>query len=788
MRRTPPPLTPVVGYVYALIVVLLAMSVAALSTVMIQHRQLDRDEAEADNYHVSSMGHAAALGNEVLQIKALLTERGDGRSRGARGRDSSSDVRQQLLKSVSQIGNHLDELHALRQRYPAQDSGAAMERVDRQILALVGTTDPYQSSLMLHSGSVLAEQADAAALSVEQFRRLHEAEFTELNEQLADARNKNARNLLIVLAVLFLSGGLIALRILASIRSILSARQAAEQEVHEERERLSVTLRSIGDAVITTEARGAVTYLNPAAEALTGWTTDQAAGRPLREILGDTSEKSEAPAQVPRDGVATESTLSDLGPDATLTTHRGQKRAIEGRAAPIHTLSGAVIGTVTVFRDVTDSRRRTSELSWQASHDQLTSLSNRFSFEQQLQKALRDSVERGASHALLYLDLDQFKVVNDTCGHGAGDLLLQRIAKLLQRHIRGTDAIARLGGDEFGALLRDCPLDQALRIANEMREEIQDVRYVWADKSFTVGVSIGLVPITPHSGTTADVQSAADAACYAAKQEGRNRVHVHRPDDSELGLRKGEMEWVSRITHGLEDECFLLHAQEIVALRPGPSRGRRIELLLRMREEDGSIVSPLAFLPAAERYNLMPAIDRWVVRTALAALAGDRDDRVEFCSINLSGQNLADESFLGFVLEQIGRHGVPPGKLCFEVTETTAVTHLGRARDFISALRQTGCHFSLDDFGSGLSSFAYLKSLPVDFLKIHGRFVKDMLKDPIDRAMVDTINRFGHMLALRTVAEFVESAAVLEELRSIGVDFAQGSAIAPPAAFELGPR
>ena len=786
MNGTAPPLTPVVGYVYALIAVLVAIFVASLSTVMIQHGQLEKDEAAADDYHVSSIRHAAALGNEVLQIKALLVELGDGGSREARRRDPPSDVRQQLLKSVSRIGSHLEELHALSRRYPGQGATAALRRLDRQVLNLIGTTDPYQSSLALHASSGLAEKAASAALAVEQFRRLHEAQFTELNEQLADTRNKRARRLLLVLALLFLFGGLIALRIFSSIRSLLSARQAAEQEVYEERERLSVTLKSIGDAVITTQAQGAVTYLNPAAEALTGWRTDEATGRPLREILGNAGEGTVASAEDPFDRVTQEGELTDLDQDATLITRRGEQRAIEGRAAPIRALSGAVIGTVAVFRDVTDSRRLTTELSWHASHDQLTGLSNRFSFEQQLQEALRDSAERGAHHALLYLDLDQFKVVNDTCGHGAGDLLLQRIAKLLQAHIRGTDVIARLGGDESGALLNDCPLDQALRVANDMREEIQDLRFIWAEKSFAVGVSIGLVPITAHSGTTADVQSAADVACYAAKEKGRNRVHVYRPDDAELDLRKGEMEWVSRITRGLEDNRFLLYAQDIVALRSGLSQGRRIELLLRLRDEQGNIVSPRAFLPAAERYNLMPTIDRWVVRTALAALAGDSDHRVESCSINLSGQNLTDASFLSFVLEQIRRHAVPPGKLCFEITETAVVTHLERARDVISTLREAGCHFSLDDFGSGLSSFGYLKSLPVDFLKIDGRFVKDLLEDPIDRAMVDAINRMGHLMGLNTVAEFVESPAIIEELRSIGVDFAQGFAVSQPARFVLG--
>jgi diguanylate cyclase (GGDEF)-like protein/PAS domain S-box-containing protein len=785
MSRPAPPLTRVVGYVYALIVVLVAMSVVAVITLAIQYRALEQDEAQADDYHVASIRHAAALGSEVLRLKALMAQRGDGSPRAAEQQDSSFDVQQQLLRSVSLISTHLEELHDLRRRYPNFDSAAALQRVDRQVLALIGTTDPYQSSLALRPGAGLAPKADTALLSVEQFRRLHEAQFIELNHQLADTRHTSARDLLIVLAFLFLFGGSIALLILRSIRSILNARQAAEQEIFEERERLSVTLQSIGDAVITTEAQGHVTYLNPAAEALTRWSTEQAAGRPLREILANADPRSSDRAQDPFDRAVQEGKLTDLGQDATMITRTGLRRAIEGRAAPIRTIGGAVIGTVTVFRDVTDSRRLASELSWHASHDQLTGLSNRFSFEQLLQSALQDSAERGAHHALLYLDLDQFKIVNDTCGHEAGDLLLQRIAKLLQRHIRGSDVIARLGGDEFGALLSSCPLDQALRIANEMREEIQDLRFVWENRALSVGVSIGLVPITPHSGTRTDVQRAADAACFAAKEKGRNRVHVYRPDDLEIDLRKGEMEWVSRITQGLEEHRFVLHAQDIVALRPDLPVGRRIELLLGLRGEDGSLVSPSAFLPAAERYNLMPMIDRWVVRTALAQLVIDGAQAVESCSINLSSQSLTDESFPGFILEQIERTGMPPSKLCFEITETAAVTHLEQAREFISTLRRAGCHFSLDAFGSGLSSFGYLQSLSVDWLKIAGHFVKGMLDDPVDRAMVDAINRVGHVVGLSTVAQCVESPAMIEELRAMGVDFAQGFALSRPEPFEL---
>ena len=326
-----------------------------------------------------------------------------------------------------------------------------------------------------------------------------------------------------------------------------------------------------------------------------------------------------------------------------------------------------------------------------------------------------------------------------------------------------------------------------MRIANEMREEIQDLRFVWGDKSFTVGVSIGLVPITASSGTKADVQSAADVACYTAKEKGRNRVHIYRPDDSELDLRKSEMEWVSRITRGLEDNRFLLYAQEIVALRSGLSRGRRIELLLRMRDEDGNIVSPQVFLRAAERYNLMPKIDGWVVGTALSILrrlraSGSIQDG-DTCCINLSGTSVGDERFLEALRELLSESGVPASSICFEITETAAIANLSRAMRFMEELRALGCRFALDDFGVGMASFAYLKHLPVDFLKIDGGFVKDMLDDPIDRAMVEAINHIGHLMGKETIAEFVENERVLSELRKVGVDFAQGYGVARPAPF-----
>lgn len=431
----------------------------------------------------------------------------------------------------------------------------------------------------------------------------------------------------------------------------------------------------------------------------------------------------------------------------------------------------------------------TERLSYQATHDALTGLVNRREFERRLEKAIASARVEGRAHALCYLDLDQFKIVNDTCGHVAGDELLRQLTGLLQGKVRDADTLARLGGDEFGVLLNDCPLEQAQIVADLLRQTVKDFHFVWHERPFVIGVSIGLVPITQDCGTLAKVLSCADSACYAAKDLGRNRVHVYRAEDSELAQRQGEMNWVARITHAIEENRFRLYYQTIMPLMDEEKEGRHFEVLLRMLDDDGQLIPPMAFIPAAERYNLMPSIDRWVVSTTFGLYwkifsREAQDLRHHTCTLNLSGPSMSDEYFLEFIKRQFDLYQVPHKHICFEVTETAAISNQNRAMLFIGELRALGCRFSLDDVGSGLSSFMYLKSMPVDYLKIDGSFVRDMADDPMDQAMVSAINQVGHVMGLKTIAECVENDAILVRLREMGVDFAQGVGIEEPKPIE----
>ncbi len=437
-----------------------------------------------------------------------------------------------------------------------------------------------------------------------------------------------------------------------------------------------------------------------------------------------------------------------------------------------------------VCRDVTEAHALSEELSYQATHDPLTGLVNRRELENRLERVLRSAQADGSQHALCYMDLDQFKVINDTCGHIAGDELLRQLGELLPGLVRSRDTLARLGGDEFALLMEHCPIDQAQRVAGILRSTVEEFRFTWEDKTFSIGASIGLVPINAESRSVGDVLSAADSACYMAKDQGRNRIYLYDTASIELARRHGEMEWVAHIGQALEEDRFELWHQEIHG-RNGDSAAGKIyyELLLRMKDPDGKLVFPGAFLPAAERYNLSARIDRWVVSQAFAWLnANPRHlDELHLCAINLSGLSLTDSEFHRFVLKQFNEFGVPGSKICFEVTETAAITNLTSATRFISAVKGLGCQVALDDFGSGISSFAYLKHLAVDSLKIDGVFVKDIAEDPIDYAMVKSINEIGQVMGKKTVAEFVENEAVLRKVREIGVDFVQGYGIGRPA-------
>jgi diguanylate cyclase (GGDEF)-like protein/PAS domain S-box-containing protein len=563
-------------------------------------------------------------------------------------------------------------------------------------------------------------------------------------------------------------------------------REALIRRLTEEKERAQVTLRSIGDGVITTDTHGAVTYVNPVAERLTGWRNEEACGRQLEEVLRLVHETTQEPLPDPVRLCLDRQGLVVLEEETMLMDRSGERESsVEVTISPIRDFERRIIGVVVAVHDVTELRGMARVMSYQANHDPLTGLVNRREFEASLWHALESARTDRLDHAMCYLDLDQFKLVNDTCGHVAGDELLKQTSELLMRRVRDTDILARLGGDEFGILLQGCSLAKAREIAEDICGAIRDFRFVWEDKVFTIGVSIGLVPVDSTSSPS-DLLAAADAACYVAKDQGRNRVHIVHPHDRELAHRHGEMQWTTRIQRALDLDLFRLRFQRIE-----PLEGEQTvlaEFLVSMQGHDGEMIAPGMFLPAAERFNMMPAIDRRVVRMVFERLASHDPQLagIHRFTINLSGQSLSDESFLDYVQRQIADTGVDPNKICFEITETAVIANMARAKRFIHALRERGCHFALDDFGSGLSSFGYLRTLPVEYLKIDGVFVKDMCEDPIDYSMVEAINQVGHVMGIKTIAEFVEDEAVLDALRKLGVDYGQGFGLHRPQWLEQG--
>ncbi len=569
----------------------------------------------------------------------------------------------------------------------------------------------------------------------------------------------------------------------------ITHRKRAELALFREKEHAQVTLKSIADGVITTDSAGNVRYLNPSAEGLLGCSNKEAAGQSIAKVFPILNESTQEPERNLLPNRGWDITKGEHHKPSLLIVGEGTKIFVERSAAPIRDRDGSVIGYIIVFRDVSESRRMARQLAYQATHDALTKTINRREFERRVERVLKDRRTANRECVVCYLDLDQFKVVNDTCGHGAGDELLRQLSQMLRTHVRRRDTLARLGGDEFGILFEQCSLADAYRLANTIREAIHEFRFGWDDKTFSVGVSIGLVEINKDTGTSlAEVLSAADNACYIAKEKGRNRVQIHRPDDNEVKQMQGEVRWVTRIHEALENNRFRLYYQDIVETQADTSRqlGQHVEILMRMVDRDGKIAVPGAFLPAAERYNVIQATDRWVVREVFRWLAQpDRGTFPRTVSINLSGPTISDSTFLDFTLATLDETSVDAGRVCFEITETAAIAKLTNATSLINKLRERGFQFALDDFGSGLSSFGYLKQLPVDYVKIDGTFVKDIVDDPINRAMVRSINDIGQIMGKRTIAEYVESPQILDILRDIGVDYAQGYGISKPKPLEL---
>ena len=562
----------------------------------------------------------------------------------------------------------------------------------------------------------------------------------------------------------------------------VTERKLFEDALFKEKESAQITLQSIGDGVITTDSKCRIEYLNPVAEQLTGWRLEHAQGRIVDEIFRSFHEETCEPLENPL-AVSIRRTRAIKSVRPTLLIRRdGNELYIESCASPIRDGAGNVLGGVLVFHDVSESRELNRKLSYHASHDILTGLVNRREFESRLERAIKSARAREASYALCHIDLDQFKIINDNCGHSAGDALLGQVGALLKSKIRWRDTVSRLGGDEFGVLLESCSLEEAVRNAEALREAIRNYKFVWEERTFRLGASIGVVPISPENEDVAALLSAADSACAAAKENGRNRIYSFQENDIDLMRRRREMQWAARINNALEDGRFEIFRQVILPLQDPQQHGLHYELLLRMRDEAGKIVTPDQFIAAAERYGLTPNIDRWMIEHALRWLVSEADERekLELCSINLSGQSLGDDKFLPFVIDHFHRSGIDASKICFEITETAAIASFSQANRFIHALKELGCRFALDDFGTGLSSFGYLKHFPVDFLKIDGSFVKEILHDPIDREMVRSINEIGHLTGKQTIAEFAENMEIVEMLRSLGVDYAQGYAIATP--------
>ena len=557
------------------------------------------------------------------------------------------------------------------------------------------------------------------------------------------------------------------------------------EKLAEQHELLRVTLNSIGDAVITTDAQSRVTWLNPVAENMTGWLSAEALGRPLAQVFHIVNEETRLPTDNPVATCLAQGKIVGLANHTVLISRNGDEFGIEDSAAPIRHQSGDVLGVVLVFHDVTEQRRLSGEMSYRATHDPLTGLVNRAEFETRLRRTLDKAHEDRSEHALLYIDLDQFKLVNDACGHSVGDQLLQQVSKLLREAVRARDTLARLGGDEFAVILEHCTGDQAARVAQQICDRMEEFRFLHDDRRFRIGTSIGLVPVDNRWANTAAAMQAADTSCYAAKEAGRNRVHAWFDTDQAMRARHGEMQWATRLEQALDEDRFVLYAQRIEPLA-GDATGLHAEVLIRLLDADGSMIPPGAFLPAAERFHMATRIDRWVLKHALEQIEALPElAALDTLCINLSGQSVGDRAFHRHAIEVLDAAGPAICRcICLEITETAAVTNMADAAIFIEQVRALGVRIALDDFGAGASSFGYLKTLKVDLLKIDGSFIREMIEDPLDDAAVRCFVDVAGVVGVKTVAEFVDRPAVLQRVREIGIDYAQGFLLHRPEPIE----
>ncbi|HMB74487.1 MAG TPA: EAL domain-containing protein [Gammaproteobacteria bacterium] len=570
---------------------------------------------------------------------------------------------------------------------------------------------------------------------------------------------------------------------LITIARDIAHRKSLEVSLGRSKLQARITLESIGQGIITTDRDGVTDYMNEAAEELLGIARTAAIGKRPGEIFTIVDESDRDSLGDPVEQCLADRKRVSLGRRALLLSRHSDKEfSVELTASPIRAPGGEINGCVVSFHDVTELRGIAREMSYQATHDALTGLINRIEFERRLATALEAARSDATSCVVCYLDLDRFKLVNDTSGHLAGDNLLREIASLLKQQVRDSDTVARMGGDEFAMLLLGCPLDKARQIADEICSAVNAHRFAWQDHAFEIGISIGLVEVGPESMSAETVLSAADSACYIAKQEGRGKHHVYSARDELIAREKGEIQWLQRLQQALRSDGFYFHVQPIVSTDGQNKRGPAAEVFLRMSDEHGKVLEPEQFLGAAERYQLMGNIDRWVVRQAATRIAAGvpRLPNERSCSVNLSGQALLDDSFLEFVVDVFDHTGVDPGKFCFEISEQAVMANIEHARRFISVLHGVGCQFAMDDFGSGVGSFVKLKTLSLDYVKVDSTYMPGLLDDPVSQEMITSLLRLARQLDFKVIAEQVEDAETLDYLRRAGVDFVQGYVIDRP--------
>jgi len=563
----------------------------------------------------------------------------------------------------------------------------------------------------------------------------------------------------------------------------VSHRKSLEVSLSRGKRQAQYTLESISEGVITTNNDGHIDYMNLAAETLIGANRDDAAGHRVGELFTLVDDADRRPLGDPVERCLAMRRRVNMGRRAVMVSPDGEREhSVEITASPVRGPGNSISGAVVVFHDVSELRGLTRKMSYQATHDPLTGLVNRREFERRLDEAMDSAHAEEAVHMLFYMDLDRFKAVNDTCGHLAGDNMLREVAALIKKEVRDSDFVGRLGGDEFGALLIGCPIEKARQIATDICNAVSDYRFVWKDKIFNIGISIGLVEISHTSGTLQDVISAADSACYMAKQQGRGQVHIYSARDEAVARERGDIQWLRQLQTALHEDGFELAIQPIIAMSGKTESGPAVEVLIRLSDAGGHVTDSAEFLRSAERYQMMPQIDRWVINSTLAAISSGeiKLSAKRSCAINLSSQTLGDEAFLGFVVDSLDRSGVAPSAICFEVTEGAILANVQHAQRFIEVLHGIGCEFSLDDFGSGLGSFSSLKHLPIDYLKIDGTYTRNLRTDLVNQEMVSAMINLARTMQFRVVAEQVEHKEDFDWLRDAGVDSVQGYFIEAP--------